>query len=160
MINTNTKISAFIISLIGSLLSWILILISSVFKIADLYQYGLTNISLFGFAMTTIIMSVYTFFILFKISGTTYFPIVLMFFHLVTLTESAWLFVFLAIDIALIILLNVRQPAKAGPNYYNYHRKHDGYYNNANNESSKPNRVDSDNVFDAEYTTKDEDNKE
>lgn len=154
MINPNSKIAAFIISLIASLVGWVLIFIATIIKIVDLYQYGLANISLFGFAFSIIVMSVYTFVILFKYKGKTYFPVILMFLHLLTLTGSNWLFVYLAIDVVLMILLNttIQIPRNEAFSSYNESNAY-----SQRKEAATNKRVDKDNVFDAEFTTKDDD---
>lgn len=155
MINTNSKIAAFIISLVASLLSWVLIFLSTMFKLFDFSQFGLANIGLFGFAITTIIMNFYTFFILFKIKGSTYFPLVLMFFHFLTLTESYWLFVYLAIDIVLLILLNNKSTDQNESKYYQYNRN--DFYSKGHRRTDTNKDLNEENVFDAEFTTIDED---
>lgn len=154
MINPNSKTAAFIISLIASLVGWVLIFIATIIKIIDLYQYGLANISLFGFAFSTIVMSIYTFVILFKFRGKTFFPVILMFLHLLTLTGSTWLFVYLAIDVALMILLNTTIPLPHDEAFSSF-KESNAYSQRKKAATNK--RVDQDNVFDAEFTTKDED---
>lgn len=160
MINSTNKTIAFFLSAFLAVVSWAIIIIYLAFKVATLFRFGVMDLNFPGFLLTTILVSIYTVVILFKISTFSYFPLILLLLHMASLNGSTLAIMFIIVDLVMLLLLNtgaVSKPASQTRYYYSNSQNQQSGPFQSNNQESKPKQtvVDDDNVFDAEYHTKD-----
>ncbi|WP_423364190.1 hypothetical protein [Mycoplasma sp. P36-A1] len=160
MISGKNKTMAFLISLILSMVSWGIVVFNVILRVSTLFQYGVYNIDGFGFVFVTILLSIYTLLILFKFSNSAYFPILLMLLHMAAMRGSTLIVPFIIADLAILLLLNT------GPSIQTNHSSSQRTYYYSTFGSDKPSsksepitssssKIKEQDVFDAEYTTKD-----
>ncbi|MDR1782091.1 MAG: hypothetical protein LBR40_03730 [Bacilli bacterium] len=161
MINASNKSIAFILGTIMSILSWIIIFFNIVLRIVTLNSIGVSSIDTIGFLFTTLLMSAYTFYILFKINNVSYFPILLILMHIATLNGSAIAIIYVIVDIIIMFLLttesslfgkNTKTTTYTKSSYTNYYNNNN--YNDTNFKKTNNQKADDDDIFDAEYKTK------
>ncbi|MDL2212101.1 hypothetical protein LJB88_04420 [Erysipelotrichaceae bacterium OttesenSCG-928-M19] len=157
MISSRNKSISFFLAAMLSLISWIIIFVNIILRFTTLFAIGLYSVDTIGFIFVTILLSIYTIAILFKLSTGAFFPIILMLLHMATLNGSTLAIFFIVIDLIIMILLNTgsiktEQPTSTG-SYSQYRNTY--YSNNNTNERTTRSPLDENNVFDAEYKTKD-----
>lgn len=162
MLNVSYKSVAFVLGAIMSVLSWIVIFFNIVLRIVSLNSLGVYSIDIVGFIFTTIVVSAYTMFILFKISSTAYFPIILILLHIATLNGSSLAIIFIIVDLIMLFLLNStpkplsEQSGKRKKQTYYY--KNSAQYNandkTETNKKTATKKANDDDIFEAEYKTK------
>ncbi|MEG0686818.1 MAG: hypothetical protein RR425_05990, partial [Erysipelotrichales bacterium] len=140
----------------------------SIVKISTAFKFGISDIDLLGFLFVTILLSIYVLVIAFKIRGVAYFPIILLLFHISSLNGAALSIFFVIADIVLLVLLNtgtIKQTEDDSTTFYTSfgpggfssgqsRSSSSNQSNSSNTSSSRAKRVDSDDIFDAEYNTK------
>lgn len=146
MINATNKKIAFFLSLLLSIISWVILFFNIILKITTLTQVGLYGINTFSFAFVTILLSIYTFYIIFKLSNVAYFPVLLMIFHISALNASTLAIFYIIIDLILLLILNTGTAINHNENKPRYTTK----------TAPSASRVNNDNVFDAEFHTKED----
>ena len=160
-VNKN-KTYAFFLSLAMVVISWSIIFINVVLRITTLFQFGINTIDAVGFTLVTILLTVYTFIILFKFSNNAYFPFVLIMLHLSTLSGTAIIVMYLIADLIILLLLNTGQNIQVNGKGANKHvfttfsscqPNNEKTYNNPF-EANRASRIPDPNVIDVEYTTK------
>jgi len=152
MIRTTNKLISFSLSAILTIISWGIIFINLILRITTFWEIGLYSINITGFVFVTILLTIYTFTILFKFSGVTYFPIVLMLLHMSTLNGSMLAILFVVVNLIIMILMNTGNEPVTNKNTTFFRQTNSNQYN----DNSQPKRtVDNGDVFDAEYTEKD-----
>ena len=142
MISGKNKIIALSISSIIVLISWVIIFIDIILNISTAFQFGISQIDSGGFILTTLLATFYTVFLIFKFRSFATFPLILMLLHLATLNGSILAILFVSLDLALTLLLNINS-GETKP-----------IYEQNNTNQSTNSHINSDNVFDAEYHTK------
>lgn len=148
MSNNRNKLIAFILGISLSVFSWVILFISVILKLTTFTELGIFNLNLFGFFIANIVLTIYSIFILFKINQTAYFPILIVFLHIIALEGSYLSIIFVAIDLIILVLLNTQKTIKKSPSE-EYMRKQ------KMNATKKRTNIDEENVFDVEFTTKD-----
>ncbi|MGL4382363.1 MAG: hypothetical protein ACRCTA_01450 [Bacilli bacterium] len=139
MINTKNKSLAFILYLITAVLSWLVFLSSFIIQLATLFQDSISNINLFSFLFATILLTIYTLIIMFKLRAGAFFPLIILCLHLLSLEGSILLPVYVIIDIVVLILLNTREKNNPSTSKYSYYQEDHLTSDNSD-------------VIDAEYT--------
>lgn len=150
MSDNRNKLIAFILGISLSIFSWIILFISVILKLTTISQLGIFDLNLFGFFFTNIIVTVYSIFIIFKIKRTAYFPLIMMLFHILSMEGSYLSIAFVTIDLIILILLNTQKSIKKSPSEEYLYKQKMG-------SPRYKTKIDEDNVFDVEFTTKDED---
>lgn len=157
MVNTTNKTISFFLSALLSLVSWGIIIVQVVLSLATLFNLGLSNVDIIGFTLTTILVTIYTIVILFKVSNFSYFPLILILLHMATLNGSTLAIIFIIIDLIILILLNTGtspRPTSQTRYYYTNSQQSGPFSSNENTGPMPKHTIDDDNVFDAEYHTK------
>lgn len=156
MINSRNKTIAFFLSALLTAVSWAIIIIYILVSVVSLFKLGLYNVNIVGFTFATILISIYTIVILFKVTSFSYFPVVLILLHLSTLNGSALSVLFIIADLALMVLLNTgaSQKPTSQTRYYYSSSQQSNPFSSASQEPQPKQTIDDDNVFDAEYNTK------
>jgi hypothetical protein len=150
MINATNKTIAFFMYLLTSGLSWIVLIINILLQLMSAFAMPV-EMDILGFLMVTIAMSIYTFSLLFKIRDSAFAPIVFALLHLMTLHSGIILILLLIIDLIVLYLLNTTQP---DTNLYNDNYQEHAYNYGKYQYEPKNQNMSEDNIFDAEYTTK------
>jgi hypothetical protein len=152
MVNFTNKTIAFVLCAFLTILSWFIVILNVILRLTTFFAIGLYSVDTVGFILVTLLLTMYTVFILFKISNIAYFPIILILFHMATLNGSTLAIFFIIIDLIVLILLNT---SKSNSNDNDFSNTNKSYYDsNNNNSNNKNNHINDDNVFDAEYKTK------
>lgn len=157
MLSNQNKLIAFILSSILTIVSWAIIFINLILRITSLMQIGLYSIEPLGFFLTTIFLSIFTISILFKIRATSYTPVILILFYMMSLNGSGISLFYVIMSLLILILLNTGAVSAPEGNYQ--HSKYRGFYTTGNKQSTnqtsnETHNFNNDDVFDAEYSTK------
>ncbi|MDF9867568.1 hypothetical protein OKW22_001143 [Bacilli bacterium PM5-3] len=150
MISNKNKLISFFLSSVLTIISWGIIFLDVILQVTTFFEISIYNVDTIGFTFTTLMLTFYTFTILFKISGISYFPIVLILLHMGTLNGSTLAILFIIVDLLIMLLLNTGADQNIYTKSTYYQKKKD------NNSTSKTiHKTASDNIFDAEYKEKD-----
>ena len=148
MISTRNKSISFFLCVILTVISWGIIFLNVILRITTFFEFGLDSVDTIGFTFTTILLTFYTLIVLFKISGVSYFPIVLILLHMATLNGSTLAILFVIVDLIIMVLLNTGTDQS-------FNTKTTYYQRAQANEQAQPKRpLDNGDVFDAEYKEK------
>lgn len=156
MLSFRNKTIALVLYIMLTIFSWFIILGSLFINIfAFIFSNPPLEVGLFGFLLTTIFLTIYTLIIVFKFNANAITPALIGIFHLVTLSNTGFLYFFIIIDVIVLILLNIASKDAEAVN-----RTRTFYYqfgpNSQSNGSTKSSSLQDNNVFDAEYNEHEE----
>lgn len=178
MISNRNKLIAFFLAGSLTIISWTIIFLNIVLRITSLMQIGLYSIDILGFFITTIFLTIFTISILFKFKATSYTPVIFILLYMMSLNGTSISYFFIFMNLLIMIFLNTGAINTTNTNSQNQNRKQRYYYYNTsnqnntnyqNNTSSQKNNnyqedvnyqnnghrnVNRDDIFDAEYSTK------
>ena len=162
MLSNQNKIIAFILASILTIVSWVIIFTNIILRITSLMQIGLYSIEPLGFFLTTILLSIFTISILFKIRATSYTPVILILFYLMSLNGTGITYFYVIMSLLILILLNTGAVGVGDGSYQQSQYRRFYRTSNSNNSSSQQttqantsqHNFNNDDVFDAEYSTK------
>lgn len=151
MINVANKTIAFFMYLFASFISWVVLIVNIFLQFITIFQMP-TGVDILGFLIVTVFLSIYTLSLMFKMTNTSFAPIIFALLHLITLHSGVTLVILLIIDLVVLYLLNTTQP-QINDNYHREtHQTHN--YQNYQYDGGEEHHLHDDNVFEAEYTTK------
>lgn len=156
MISSTNKLISFFLGVVLTLFSWGIIFVNVILRITTLFEIGLYSVDTVGFTLTTILLTFYTFTILFKVSRISYFPIVLMLLHMGTLNGSTLAIFFIIVDLIIMILMNVGTSSNKATGYSNSQTQSNNYQDNTYSTRTNTHTINDDDIFDAEYKTKED----
>ena len=167
MISNRNKLIAFVLAGTLTIISWAIIFFNIILRITTLMQIGLYSIDTLGFFITTIFLTIFTISILFKFRATSYTPVIFILLHMMTLNGTGISYFFIVMNLLIMLFLNTgaitttsgySQNQANNQRYTNYQRYNRSYSQNSQKNSDYQNNanrnVNNDDIFDAEYSTK------
>lgn len=151
MLNAKNRLSSFLLYLLITIVSWIIVIFNFLRMIVTLFSVNTDSVNMTTFTLTSILLTFYTLFILIKPSAKAFAPIIFLFLHLNSMDQSMLSYSFIAIHVIVMLLLNTGSKSLDTQNgYYYSSQSSNRSYGNNNDKLG-----DDENVFDAEYTTRD-----